>query len=308
MKGTTLSPDLRTSVGALDLANPVLVASGTFAYGREMARLYDLSILGGIVSKTITELPRAGNPPPRVCETAGGMLNSIGLPNPGVDVFLRDALPELRQAGCPVIVNIAGETAEGYVRLAARVARETGVSAVELNVSCPNVSHGLDFATAPSLVEELVRSVKRECPVPVIAKLSPNVRDIAEIARGVEQGGGDAISLINTIRGMAIEPRKRKPLLGNVTGGLSGPAVKPVALAMVWETSRSVRIPVIGIGGIMTGTDVVEFLLAGASAVQIGTGNFVDPWVAPRVISELRDFCIEEGVGSVRSLIGALKA
>ncbi len=308
MTGTTLSPDLRTSVGALDLANPVLVASGTFAYGREMARLYDLSLLGGIVSKTITELPRAGNPPPRVCETVGGMLNSIGLPNPGVDAFLRDALPELRQAGCPVIVNVAGETAEGYVRLAARVAREKGVSAVELNVSCPNVSHGLDFGTAPSLVEQLVRRVKQECALPVIAKLSPNVMDIAEIARGVEQGGGDAVSLINTIRGMAIDARTRKPVLGNVTGGLSGPAVKPVALAMVWKTSRSVRIPVIGIGGIMTGTDVVEFMLAGASAVQIGTGNFVDPWVAPRVISELRDFCIQEDIASVRSLIGELKA
>ncbi|HPU84186.1 MAG TPA: dihydroorotate dehydrogenase [Candidatus Latescibacteria bacterium] len=308
MTGTTLSPDLRTSIGALDLANPVLVASGTFAYGREMTRLYDLSILGGIVSKTITELPRAGNPPPRVCETAGGMLNAIGLPNPGVDVFLREALPELRQAGCPVIVNIAGETTEGYVRLAARVAREEGVAAVELNVSCPNVSHGLDFGTAPSRVEQLVRRVKEECPVPVIAKLSPNVTDVTEIARGVEQGGGDAVSLINTIRGMAIDPRKRKPVLGNVTGGLSGPAVKPVALAMVWKTSRSVRIPVVGIGGIMTGTDVVEFLLAGASAIQIGTGNFVDPWVAPRVISELREFCIQEGIGSVRSLIGDLKA
>jgi len=308
MTGTTLSPDLRTSVGALDLANPVLVASGTFAYGREMARLYDLSLLGGIVSKTITELPRAGNPPPRVCETVGGMLNSIGLPNPGVDAFLRDALPELRQAACPVIVNVAGETAEGYVRLAARVAREKGVSAVELNVSCPNVSHGLDFGTAPSLVEQLVRRVKQECALPVIAKLSPNVMDIAEIARGVEQGGGDAVSLINTIRGMAIDARTRKPVLGNVTGGLSSPAVKPVALAMVWKTSRSVRIPVIGIGGIMTGTDVVEFMLAGASAVQIGTGNFVDPWVAPRVISELRDFCIQEDIASVRSLIGGLKA
>ena len=308
MTGTTLSPDLRTSIGALDLANPVLVASGTFAYGREMARLYDLSILGGIVSKTITELPRAGNPPPRVCETAGGMLNAIGLPNPGVDVFLREALPELRQAGCPVIVNIAGETTEGYVRLAARVAREEGVAAVELNVSCPNVSHGLDFGTAPSRVEQVVRRVKEECPFPVIAKLSPNVTDVTEIARGVEQGGGDAVSLINTIRGMAIDPRKRKPVLGNVTGGLSGPAVKPVALAMVWKTSRSVRIPVVGIGGIMTGTDVVEFLLAGASAIQIGTGNFVDPWVAPRVISELREFCIQEGIGSVRSLIGELKA
>jgi len=303
-----LSPDLRTSIGALDLANPVLVASGTFAYGREMARLYDLSILGGIVSKTITELPRAGNPPPRVCETAGGMLNAIGLPNPGVDVFLREALPELRQAGCPVIVNIAGETTEGYVRLAARVAREEGVAAVELNVSCPNVSYGLDFGTAPSRVEQVVRRVKEECPFPVIAKLSPNVTDVTEIARGVEQGGGDAVSLINTIRGMAIDPRKRKPVLGNVTGGLSGPAVKPVALAMVWKTSRSVRIPVVGIGGIMTGTDVVEFLLAGASAIQIGTGNFVDPWVAPRVISELREFCIQEGIGSVRSLIGELKA
>ncbi|HQE61922.1 MAG TPA: dihydroorotate dehydrogenase, partial [Candidatus Latescibacteria bacterium] len=269
---------------------------------------YDLSLLGGIVSKTITELPRAGNPPPRVCETVGGMLNSIGLPNPGVDAFLRDALPELRQAACPVIVNVAGETAEGYVRLAARVAREKGVSAVELNVSCPNVSHGLDFGTAPSLVEQLVRRVKQECALPVIAKLSPNVMDIAEIARGVEQGGGDAVSLINTIRGMAIDARTRKPVLGNVTGGLSGPAVKPVALAMVWKTSRSVRIPVIGIGGIMTGTDVVEFMLAGASAVQIGTGNFVDPWVAPRVISELRDFCIQEDIASVRSLIGELKA
>jgi dihydroorotate dehydrogenase (NAD+) catalytic subunit len=302
-----VEPDLRTTIAGVNFANPVLVASGTFAYGKEMARLYDLSVLGGIVSKTITERPRKGNPPPRVVETTGGMLNAIGLANPGVEAFVAEALPVLRETGCQVVVNVAGEDVRGYVALATRVAQETGVSAIELNISCPNVSHGLDFGTVPALAEELVREVKRECRLPVFAKLSPNVTSIADMAKAAESGGADGISLMNTLVGMAIDAKKRKPILGNITGGLSGPAVKPVALAMVWRAHKAVRIPIIGIGGIMSASDVVEFLLAGASAVQIGTGNFVDPWIAPKTIDGLRQFCQQEGITAVRELVGQLK-
>ena len=302
-----LEPDLRVSLAGIALENPVLVASGTFAYGREMSRLYDLSQLGGLVSKTITRRPRAGNPPPRIAETPAGMLNAIGLANPGLDAFLSEYLPMLTEAGCPLVVNVAGEDVADYVYLAEAVSQQAGVSAVELNISCPNVSHGLNFGTSPDDTRELVRRVKEVCRVPVIAKLSPNVTSIADVAVAAEEGGADALSLINTLVGMAIEARKRRPILGNVTGGLSGPAVKPVALAAVWRVTRAVKIPVIGIGGIMKVEDVVEFLLAGATAVQIGTANFVDPWVAPKLIDELRGFCRAEGIERVADLVGALK-
>lgn len=304
---TVQHPDLTTSCGGLEFPNPVLVASGTFAYGTEMARLYDLSRLGGIVTKTITQRPRAGNPPPRVTETAGGMLNSIGLANPGIDAFLREYLPELRKHSCPLIVNIAGEDTRDFVELAAQVGGEAGVAAVELNLSCPNVSGGLDFGTVPRRTEEVVREVKRTCSLPVIAKLSPNVTDIREIARAAEAGGADALSLINTLVGMAIDHKRRRPILGNVTGGLSGPAIKPIALAMVWKAHQAVSIPLIGVGGIMTATDVVEFMLAGASAVEVGTANFVDPWAAPKIIDGLTAYCREEGIARLSDIVGALR-
>ncbi len=300
-------PDLATRIAGIELANPVLVASGTFAYGQEVSRLYDLAVLGGIVSKTITREPRPGNPPPRVMETASGMLNSIGLQNPGIDDFIADYLPLLREAGCPLIVNIAGENAEDFVELAARVGTESGVAGIEVNISCPNVSGGLDFGTQPKLTESVVQAVKRACIAPVMVKLSPNVTDIREIALAAESGGADALSMINTVVGMAIDAKSRRPVLPRGTGGLSGPAIKPVALAAVWRASQAVSIPVVGIGGIMSPTDVVEFLLAGACAVQVGTANFVDPWIAPRIIDGLRDFCSENGVERVESLVGALE-
>jgi len=301
-------PDLSVSFAGLALANPVLVASGTFAYGQEMARLYDLSRLGGIISKTITKKPRAGNPPPRVTETTGGMLNSIGLANPGIDAFISEHLPELRKHSCPLIVNVAGEDTQDFVELAERVGAEPGVAAVELNLSCPNVSGGLDFGTIPRLTEEVVREVKRVCPLPVIAKLGPNVTSIVEIAKAAETGGANALSLINTLVGMAIDAERRRPVLGNVTGGLSGPAIKPVALAMVWKAHRAVSIPLIGIGGIMTATDVVEFMLAGASAVQVGTANFVDPWAAPKIVDDLYEYCRNGGIVRLSDLVGQLQA
>jgi dihydroorotate dehydrogenase (NAD+) catalytic subunit len=300
------APDLAVSFAGIDLPNPVLVASGTFAYGREVARLYDLGLLGGLVSKTITREPRPGNPPPRIRETVGGMLNSIGLQNPGIDEFVRAYLPQLREAGCPLIVNVAGEDRADFIDLAERIAREPGIMAVELNLSCPNVSGGLDFSTRPEQTEDVVRAVKSVCGLPVIAKLSPNVTDITAIAKAAEQGGADALSLINTLVGMAIDVTKRRPVLSRGTGGLSGPAIKPVALAMVWKASRAVNIPVIGIGGIRNATDAIEFMLAGASAVQIGTANFVDPWVAPKIIDGLRDYCREHGIDRVSDLTGAL--
>ena len=300
-------PNLTTRIAGIELANPVLVASGTFAYGQEVSRLYDLSVLGGIVSKTITREPRPGNPPPRVMETASGMLNSIGLQNPGIDDFIADYLPLLREAGCPLIVNVAGENAEDFVELAARVGAESGVAGIEVNISCPNVSGGLDFGTQPELTESVVQAVKRACNIPVMVKLSPNVTDISEIARAAESGGADALSMINTVVGMAIDAKSRRPVLPRGTGGLSGPAIKPVALAAVWRASQAVSIPVVGIGGIMSPTDVVEFLLAGACAVQVGTANFVDPWIAPRIIDGLRDYCSGNGVERIESLIGALE-
>ena len=300
-------PDLRVSFAGIELPNPILVASGTFAYGQEVARLYDLSVLGGLVSKTITREPRAGNPPPRIMETVGGMLNSIGLQNPGIDAFLAEYLPVLREAGCPLIVNVAGEDAEDFVALAERVGREPGIAAVELNLSCPNVAGGLDFSTKPQETEGVIRAVKQVCSLPIFAKLSPNVTSIVEVAQAAEAGGADGLSMINTVVGMAIDAKKRRPVLARGTGGLSGSAIKPVALAAVWRTSQAVKLPIIGIGGITSATDVVEFLLAGASAVQVGTANFVDPWSAPKIIDGLAAWCRDEGVDRVSDLVGAMK-
>jgi dihydroorotate dehydrogenase (NAD+) catalytic subunit len=298
--------DLSVSLAGIDFPNPVMVASGTFAYGREIGRLYDLGLLGGIVSKTITREPRAGNPPPRIMETTGGMLNSIGLQNPGIDAFLTDYLPLLRDSGCRLIVNVAGEDPEDFVVLAERVGKEPGVDAIELNLSCPNVSGGLDFSTRPEHTESVIKAVKGVGGLPIFAKLSPNVTSIVEIAQAAEAGGADALSMINTLVGMAIDIKKRQPVLSRGTGGLSGPAVKPVALAAVWRVSQAVGIPVVGIGGIMSATDVVEFLLAGATAVQVGTANFVDPWCAPKIIDGLREWCAAEKVANVRDLVSAM--
>jgi dihydroorotate dehydrogenase (NAD+) catalytic subunit len=295
---------LGVDICGVSLRNPILTASGTFAYGLEMKQLQDLSRLGGIVTKTITREPRKGNPAPRVVETSSGLLNSIGLANPGIERFKDEYLPVLTELGCRIVVNIAGESEKDFILLAEEMSQEDGVDAIELNLSCPNVSGGLNFGIDPHLTESLVRNVKKVCDMPMLSKLTPNVTDIAEIAEAVENGGGDIVSMTNTVLGMAIDPKTRRTLFARGTAGLSGPAIKPIALAAVWRTSKRVSIPIIGIGGISSGMDVVEFMLAGASAVQVGTANFVDPWAAEKMIAELEEYCLKENVDSLADLIG----
>jgi len=298
---------LQVHLGPLALQNPVLTASGTFGYGQELSAFVDLSRLGGIVCKTVTRHPRAGNPPPRTCETASGMLNAIGLQNVGIEGFVAEKLPYLRQFDVPLIVNVAGESVEDFAFLARSLSDEAGVSAIELNISCPNVAHGLDFATDPSLTEEVVAHVRAATPLPVIAKLSPNVTDITLIARAAEHGGAHALSLVNTFVGMAIDTRTRRPRLSNVSGGLSGPAIKPLALRAVYRCAQAVQIPLIGVGGIMNANDAIEFLLAGASAVQIGTANFVHPRATLDILEGLEQYMETNGISHVQELIGAVQ-
>jgi dihydroorotate dehydrogenase (NAD+) catalytic subunit len=299
--------DLSVQIGSVKLRNPILVASGTFGYGREMAGAVDYSRLGGLIPKTITLHPRIGNAPPRSVETPCGMLNSIGLDNDGLEHFLAHHLPYLRTLPTAIIVNVAGKSAAEFAQLAERLSAEPGIAAIELNLSCPNVSGGLDFATDARITYEVVRQVCQVSRLPVWAKLTPNVTDIVPIARAAAEAGAEAISLVNTFVGMAVDWRKRRPILGNVTGGLSGPAIKPLALRFVWQTVRAVNIPVIGIGGITTLDDVMEFLIAGASAVQIGTANFFDPTVTMRIVDALPQALQTLGADSVRSIIGTLQ-
>jgi dihydroorotate dehydrogenase (NAD+) catalytic subunit len=299
--------DLRVRLGRLDLPNPVLVASGTFGYAREMAAFVDLSRLGGIVPKTVTRQPRAGNPPWRTIETPAGMLNSIGLDNDGVDAFLAHHLPYLSRLGSPIIVSIAGRTAEEFVEMSAQVGDADGAAAVELNISCPNVSGGVDFGTNPAMCERLVADCRAACRLPVVAKLTPNVTSIADVARAAEAGGADAISLINTCQGMAVDWRRRRPMLGNVIGGLSGPAIKPIALRCVFQAARAVKTPLIGIGGIATIDDVMEFLVAGATAVQLGTVNFYNPTVSTTVLDALPAALATLGAATVAEIVGTLQ-
>lgn len=300
--------DLSVQLGRLSIPNPILVASGTAGYIRELAEFYDVARLGGVIPKTVTMRPRAGNPTPRTVETASGLLNAIGLDNDGLDYFIRVHLPYLRTVGTAVVANIAGETKEEFAEMAGRVGREPGVSAVELNISCPNVSHGLDLGINPSDVEEVVAKARAACPLPIIAKLTPNVTDIVPLARAAQRGGADAVSLVNTLRGMAINWRSRRPILGNVVGGLSGPAIKPVALRMVWEVAKSVPgLPVIGIGGIATIDDAMEFLVAGATAIQVGTANFYSPNSAKSLLDELPACLGQLGASSVKEVVGALQ-
>jgi dihydroorotate dehydrogenase (NAD+) catalytic subunit len=296
---------LQIHLGPLSLQNPVLTASGTFGYGQELASFVDLSRLGGVVCKTVTRHPRAGNPPPRTCETAAGMLNAIGLQNVGIEGFIAEKLPYLQQFKVPIIVNVAGESVEDFAFLARALSDEENVSAIELNISCPNVAHGLDFATDPSLTEEVVAHVRAATHLPVIAKLSPNVTDITRIARAAEDGGAHALSLVNTFVGMAIDTRTRRPRLSNVSGGLSGPAIKPLALRAVYRCAQTVQIPLIGIGGIMNANDAIEFLLAGASAVQIGTANFVQPRATLDVLEGIEEYMKTNDILQVQELIGA---
>ena len=300
-------PALAVTLGRLRLPNPILVASGTFGYGREMTGFVELARLGGIVPKTITPQPRKGNVPWRTIETASGLLNSIGLDNDGVETFLEKQLPFLAGCGAPVIVSIAGASAAEFVALARRLDGIPGIAALELNVSCPNVSHGVDLGTDPATCRSVVEGVRAASRLPVIAKLTPNVTDIVAVARGAADGGADAVTLINTLQGMAIDWRRRKPLLGNVVGGLSGPAIKPVALRCVHQVHRAVGIPIIGVGGIMTIDDCMEFFVAGATAVQIGTASFAEPVVSARLLDELPAALAEAGVASLADLIGTLR-
>ncbi|MEN6467281.1 MAG: dihydroorotate dehydrogenase [Syntrophaceae bacterium] len=291
----------------LVLKNPVMTASGTFGYGREFENYVDLDRLGAIVVKGISLEPMSGNPPPRTIETAGGMLNAIGLQNVGLKSFLSDKLPYLREIDTRIIVNILGETADEYREIAGVLDAAEGVDALEVNISCPNVSKGgISFGSDPEEAFKITGAVKSSTSLPVIIKLTPNVTDIVSIARAVREAGADCVSLINTLKGMAIDIEKRAPSLRNVTGGLSGPAIKPVALRMVWEVAREVSVPVIGIGGIMSHTDALEFMIAGARAVQVGTANFVNPAATMEIIEGLEKYAEEKGIQSIGDLIGSL--
>ena len=301
--------DLTTHIGAhLVLKNPVMTASGTFGYGLEYADLMDISRLGAIIVKGTTAEPRQGNPYPRMAETPAGMLNAVGLQNRGVDYFVDKIYPAIRSIDTAMIVNVGGSTVETYVECAEKIAALDDIPAIELNISCPNVKQGgMGFGLCAASAAEVVRAVRRVYPRTLIVKLSPNVTDITEIARAVEAEGADAVSLINTLLGMAVDAERRKPILSTVTGGLSGPCVKPVALRMVWQTAKAVRIPVIGLGGIASWRDAVEFMLAGATAVQIGTSNFVDPTVSLKVIDGIAAYCERHGFHHASELVGALE-
>jgi dihydroorotate dehydrogenase (NAD+) catalytic subunit len=300
------SVDLRVPLGRLLLPNPILVASGTFGYAREMERLVDLSRLGGIIPKTVTRQPRIGNAPWRTIETPAGMLNSIGLDNDGIDAFIAHHMPYLASVGAPIIVSIAGRTADEFVEMSAQLNDVPGVAAVELNISCPNVSGGVDFGTNAAMCERLVADCRAACARPIVAKLTPNVTSIAEIAKASEAGGADAISLINTCQGLAVDWRRRRPMLGNVIGGLSGPAIKPIALRCVYQAASAVKTPLIGVGGIATIDDVMEFLVAGATAVQLGTVNFYNPAASMQLLDALPAALQELDARSVKDIVGTL--
>ncbi len=298
--------DLHVELGRLALKNPIMVASGTFGYAREMAAMVDLSRLGGIVPKTITRDPRMGNAPPRTVETTGGMLNSIGLDNDGLESFLEKQFPFLASLDTALIISVAGKSYDDFVYLAERLGKVPAIAALELNVSCPNVSGGVDFGTDPAMCEKVVRGVRGACDLPLIAKLTPNVTRVPAIAQAAADGGADAVALINTCLGMAIDWRRRRPRLGNVLGGLSGPAIKPIALRIVYQVAQAVDIPIVGIGGIASVDDCMEFLVAGASAVQIGTANFYRPSVTMDILDRLPATLKELGAGSVAEVVGTL--
>lgn len=299
--------ELNVNIGSLQLKNPVMAASGTFGYGIEYADFFDISRLGGIIVKGTTIQPREGNLYPRMAETPAGMLNAVGLQNKGAQYFARYIYPQIKDINTNMIVNVSGSSVETYVECAERIDELDGIPAIELNISCPNVKQGgMAFGVTCQGAAEVVRAVRKAYHKTLIVKLSPNVTDITEIARAVEAEGADAVSMINTMLGMAVDAEKRKPLLSTITGGLSGPCVKPVALRMVWQTSKAIKVPIVGLGGISNWKDAVEFMLAGATAVQIGTYNFVDPTVSIKVIDGINDYCDRHGFKSVKDIIGAL--
>ncbi len=305
MSDAEQSINLAARLGRLQLKNPILVASGTFGYIREGQGFVDVAELGGLIPKTVTLAPRVGNPPPRTVETASGLLNSIGLDNDGLDLFIAKHLPRLLELKTAVIVNIAGKSLVEFEQMASQLAGHEAIAAIELNISCPNVSGGVDFGTDPKMTQRVVEQVVNACPQPIIAKLTPNVTDLVSVAKAAQEGGADAVSLVNTFQGMAMDWRRRKPRLGNILGGLSGPAIKPLALRCVWQVAQKVDVPIIGIGGIASIDDVMEFLVAGASAVQIGTASFYDPSVTSRLLAQLPAALRELNAGSVAEVVGS---
>ena len=303
-----LTPDLTTNIGGVSLKNPVMTASGTFGYGREYSLMVDLSRLGAIVVKGLSLYPAMGNPPPRIAETPCGMLNAIGLENVGIDAFVEKKLPFLKTLKTPTWVNIYGKTIEEYAELARRIEDIEGISGIELNISCPNVkTGGIAFGVDPRMAYAVVQAVRKKTTRPLMVKLSPNVTDITDIARPAIDAGADALSLINTITGMGIDIYSRRSKIANITGGLSGPAIKPVALRMVWQVAQMSTVPVVGIGGISSAEDALEFIIAGASAVQIGTANFIDPAVSIKIVDGIADYMIDHGISRITKLIGSLE-
>ncbi|MCI9285481.1 MAG: dihydroorotate dehydrogenase [Muribaculaceae bacterium] len=299
--------ELKVNIGGLELKNPVLTASGTFGYGEEFSPFIDLNRLGGYIVKGTTLNHREGNPYPRMVETPSGMLNAVGLQNKGVDYFIEHIYPRIRQIDSRLIVNVSGAKVEDYVETARRLAPLEDVSAIEVNISCPNVKEGgMAFGTTAAGAAEVTREIRKVFPRTMIVKLSPNVTSVADIARAVEVEGADSVSLINTIMGMSIDVERRRPHLSTITGGLSGPAVRPVAVRMVWQVAKAVKIPVIGLGGIMDGRDAIEFMLAGATAVEIGTANFIDPAVTMKVIDFMEDYCTRHGIRDINEIVGCI--
>ncbi len=301
--------DLSVNLHTLHLKNPVLTASGTFGYGEEFCDFIDLNALGGFIVKGTTLEPREGNPYPRMAETPSGMLNAVGLQNKGIDFFIEHIYPRIQHYNTHIIVNISGSTVDEYVAIAEKLSYLDKVDAIEVNISCPNVKHGgMAFGTTCSGVNSVITEVRKVYSKTLIVKLSPNVTDIVEIAKAAEDAGADCISLINTLLGMAIDSKTRRPVLSTITGGLSGPAIKPIALRMVWQVSNVVKIPVIGIGGIMTATDAIEFMLAGATAIQVGTANFIDPQATIKIIQGIETYLETNHFASVNDIIGGLNA
>ena len=306
-KSSIGSVKLAVKIGTLELRNPVMTASGTFGYGEEFAPYCDLNRLGAIVVKGLSLEPRLGNPSPRIMETSCGMLNAIGLQNIGIRAFIADKMPYLRETGASVIVNIFGETVDDYRRVAAILDPVAGIAGIEVNISCPNVNKGgMIFGVNPDIAADVTKNIRNETGLPLIVKLTPNVTDITEIALAVENAGADAVSLINTLTGMSVDIETRRPHLANITGGLSGPAVKPVALRMVWQVVKALKIPVIGIGGISTAADALEFIISGATAVEIGTANFTNPHVTIEVLEGIQEYMIRHRITNIDDLIGSL--
>lgn len=304
-----MKPDMSVKLAGLTLRNPVMTASGTFGYGQEFAGYMDLEQIGAFVTKGLSLRPRSGNPTPRIVETPGGMLNAIGLQNVGIEAFIEKKVPFLRSVKTPAIVNFFGSTVDEYAELAGRLNDIAEVAGLEVNISCPNVKQGgIVFGTDPNCAAEVVSACRAATSKPLIVKLSPNVTDVVVMARACADAGADALSLINTLTGLAIDLQRRKPVLANITGGLSGPAIKPIALRMVWQVARAVNLPIIGIGGIMNATDALEFILAGASAVQVGTASFINPSAAQEIARGMEQWLVDNNVSSVASLIGELEA